>query len=262
MTFLEFKEKCLRPKLNKMSGDRIYRWERNFSVRLSWLLVKIFPKLKANQVTVISLFLLLIIFLANFFKTNAVENFYIALIQLITLYFVGILDKIDGEVARYRDQYSQRGIYYDRMVHFFYPLVFYFSIGHFYYFISNYAAIFFLTILLAVFSINYVFFTEAICYIGVRMKQADYVFYDLIPEGTKKKSKRLPIFLRLLDYLTYMMYTWTLFYYIAVTVVSLGNFMLSYYFYIFQIILSLFVVGYKIFYFLPREKMYDEAFLK
>ena len=262
MSFLEFKEKCLRPKLNKMSGDRFYRLERNFSVRLSWLLVKIFPKLKANQVTVISLFLLLIIFLANLFKTNAMENFYIALVQLLILYFIGILDKIDGEIARYKDQYSQRGVYYDRTVHFFYPLAFYFSVGHFYYFISGGALLFFLTILLAVFSINYIFFIEAIFYIGYRIKQANYVFYDIIPEGTKKKSEPLPVFLRLFDYLTYMIYAWTLFYYIAVILVSLENFTLSYYFYIFQIVLSLSVIGYKIFYLFPMKKMYDEEFLK
>lgn len=260
MNFKEFKTKCHESKLEKMSGDRFYKIERNISIRITWLLVKLFPRIKPNYVTCFSLLLLFIIFFSNFFKLNKELDFLITIFQLLFLYFIGILDKIDGEVARFKDYCTQKGIYYDHTVHFFYPFVFYFSISYFFYFINNSEFIFFVAILLGLLTTNLLFFNEAISFIGNKIKDNKIKINDVI-HGERKKTRPARIF-RIIDYMTFMIYTYVLFYYFLLIFISLYNFQLAYTLFNLQIFISLFVISYKIFYFYPHKRMFNDNFFK
>lgn len=254
MDYKELKKICNQPKLEKMRSDKLYALERNISVRISWALLKLLPKIKPNYVTFFSFFLLLLVFFLSFIKTNDAVNLIIFLTQLLLLYSLTITDKIDGAIARAKNYHTQKGMYYDRTVHFIYPFVFYFAIGYFFYFMRSDIIVFSLTLLLAILTINLISFVEARYYIIGRIKESNIEIRDY-SAIRKKPRKKLPRPLRLTHFLTYMIYAWTLFYYVIVAIISYYDFQLAYYLYLFQIILSLIVIIFKSFYSYPAKHM-------
>ena len=91
--FKEFKAQVHAPKLSKMAGDKFYRLERSISVRISWVLLKIFPKVKPNYITFISFLILVAVLVANFFKNpDNINMFYtITIVQLVIFYLIAII---------------------------------------------------------------------------------------------------------------------------------------------------------------------------
>lgn len=88
------------------------RW---ISIRITWLLLKVFPGIMPNPVTVL---MLVVGFLSVFFF---MIGSYLAVIFGVILYQLYlILDACDGEIARYRKvgaEYGMKGIYLDYLGH-------------------------------------------------------------------------------------------------------------------------------------------------
>lgn len=253
MNFLEFQDKVHGPKKDKMSGDRLYKLERNISLRITWLLYKFFPFIKPNHVTAFSFIILFFVFFLNFisFKNWSAS---LTIFQLILLYLITITDKIDGELSRAHDHVTQSGMYYDYTVHIFYPFVFYFIIGYYFYFFTNDIRWFFITLLLGVLSIILVSLRVTTLFIYDQVIKKNLVIKDLIARRVKQK-KIWPFPVRFLYYLTFMLYAWTLFFYVLVILMSLYDFPLALIFYKIHVVYTILVIMYIIFWHHPKKKM-------
>lgn len=253
MDFLEFQDKVHGPKKEKMSGDRLYRIERNISLRITWLLYKFFPFVKPNHVTAFSFFILFLVFSLNFV---AEKNFYLILAttQLLLLYFITITDKIDGELSRAKNYVTQSGMYYDYTVHLLYPFIFYFSIGHYFYFFTGGTELFFITILLGVLSVILISLRSTTLFVLDEIRRKNIIVIDLIEKRLKQK-KIWPLPIRFLYYLTFMFYAWTLFFYLIVIFISHYNFYLAFTLYKVHIFYTLLVVIYTVFWHHPKKKL-------
>jgi hypothetical protein len=257
MNFLEFKDKVHGPKKDKMSGDRLYRLERNISLRITWFLYKFFPFIKPNHVTGLSFLILFLVFSLNFL---VVQNFsvLISISQLILLYFITITDKIDGELSRAQDYVTQSGMYYDYTVHLFYPFIFYFSIGHYFYFLTGDQEWFFITLLLGVLSVILVSLRYTTLFIFSEIKKKNIVVKDLITKKGKQK-KLWPLPIRFLYYLTFMFYAWTLFFYVVIIFISNYNFELALILYKIHIFYTILVLAYTILWHHPKKKLLQKV---
>ena len=201
-TFSEFKHEAHQGKTEKMQGDRLYCLERNFSVRISYILVRLFPRIHPNSVSIFSLLVLVAVFWLSFFAWSSVSILVsVGVVQLLLLYCLTITDKVDGEIARVAHKESQRGLYYDRAVHFLFPLVFYFTIGHFFLMLGGSLFVFYLTLALGALTQKQIFFREARLLVKDKL-QKGATFTDT--NNQKTKGKRLLLPLRVLDYLTFM----------------------------------------------------------
>jgi hypothetical protein len=113
----EFIEKC---QASRRECDTWYgrNFVRKISIYISFLFVKI--GIKAMAVTTIVLFLGILSALA--FSTGG-KIWFFAGILLLQLWYV--MDQVDGEVARYNEETSFTGMYFDKLVHYIvHPIVF------------------------------------------------------------------------------------------------------------------------------------------
>jgi len=96
----------------KLEGDRRawYAWSRRLSIHLTWVLLH-FP-IRPNQVTAVS-----VAFAVTGAALLAATRPWIALIGALALLAHHFLDKVDGDIARYRGTYSLRGVYLDDVGH-------------------------------------------------------------------------------------------------------------------------------------------------
>ncbi len=132
LSLKDYQTRVHETKTARMVGDRIYRLERNISVIASYSLLKLFPNLLPTSVSIINVLLVLSVLGLNFFKNT--DNIFIwVLIQLVILRLTIIGDHVDGEIARFKNYFTQGGIYFDLAFHFFYPFAFIFSIGYSFY---------------------------------------------------------------------------------------------------------------------------------
>ena len=253
MNFLEFKNKVHGPKKEKMSGDRLYCLERNISVRISWFIYKFLPFVRPNHVTGLSFFILFLVFSANFLPAEK-GSAYLTIIQLILLYFITITDKIDGELSRAKNHITQSGMYYDYTVHLLYPFIFYFTIGHYFYILSNDYKIFYLTLLLGTITIILISLRTTKFFIYQEIRDKKIEIKDLIAKKTGKKIS-WPFPIRFLYHLTFLIYAWTLFFYIGAVYLSIYDFSLSFIFYKVHIFYTLLFLLYNILWHQPRKKM-------
>ncbi|MBT4349484.1 hypothetical protein HOD19_01740 [bacterium] len=256
MNFREYKELVHAPKKDHMAGDRLYRLERNISVRISWSLYKFLPFIQANHVTGLSFLILLVVFFSNFVRSVDWPG-YFTIIQILALYLVVLTDKIDGELARAKELVTQKGVYYDYTVHLFYPFIFYFTIGHYFFSVSGQFLLFYLTILLSIITIALVEFRAIRILIGEIIQKNNLNIKDLVPRTNKKKTN-WPLPIRLLNYLTFMLYAWILFYYLVVVFISVNNFELAYKLYAIHIIYCLVILAYRVFWQYPHQKLFKE----
>lgn len=258
MNFSDFKKIALVSKEGKIAGDIIYRLERSVSVRCSWFLYKFFPSIKPNHITGLSfLLLLLVLFLTVYIWALPLHPTILFIIGLGLLYIISILDKIDGELARVKDYATQKGLYYDRSVHFVFPLILYLLIAtHFMVFLNSGLA-FYMTIILGLMTQQFIFFREARLLIGEKIKVDRIVFRDLVNEITPKKPRPMLV-VRLLDYTTFMIYSFTLFYYIGISLVGFFYMEFAIIMYIIHLVISLIVNIYKVYISYPKRKLYSQ----
>jgi phosphatidylglycerophosphate synthase len=103
-----------------------YFVHRKVSIYITWILLQIFPGVRPNVVS----FLMLGIGIggaALLWSSNTVYG----IMGLLLVYVSFLLDKVDGEIARFKNMHSYRGMYLDEMYHLIVPallFVSYFSV--------------------------------------------------------------------------------------------------------------------------------------
>ena len=108
----ELKEICQPHRGKNHPRDFGYLKHRELSVYITWVILKVAGgKIKANHISIFNIFfggfLLLLVALAGS------QGFSILL--LLLFYFSFLLDKVDGEIARYQKNITLRGAYLDEI---------------------------------------------------------------------------------------------------------------------------------------------------
>lgn len=260
MDFKSFREKSQAGKESKISNAGLmYRWQRSISIRISWLLVKIFPGIKPNHVSVFNIILTLFVFLLSFWAWDF-GPFYMVIIQLLLLNFTSVLDKIDGEIARYTEIFTQQGLYYDLIYHFFYPFVFYFVVAYFWFLSSLEIPVLLLGLFLAIIAVNNKMLGKLrheIKYKILRSNQQNTI--EGLIEITKKSKNKKPIFLRLINYSVFLIYDWTWSIYFILIILSLFNFYIALLLYLAHVILSIFLMLKQILFDQAKNGLYSKS---
>ncbi len=257
MNFTDYKLKSQGVKLEKIKNSGfLYRLQRGISLLISWFLIKLFPNVSANTVSVINIILVLLIFLLSFVKE--INYLLLAILQLFLLFFSSILDKIDGEVARFREYFTQKGIYYDLIYHFFYPFVLYFSVG-FYFYKYNQSLYFILFVFLSS--------LVAVCYkmLGklkhhilykIKLENHELLINDFVVIRTQKRKKTA--IERAIFYFFTTMYDWVWTYYFILIILSHFDYFLSFWLFTIHLFISLIYFLVIILYLYPQRKLYDK----
>jgi len=118
VSFKEFKRNAL---LGKRDSWLDHYITRKFSTRISWGLLQIYPKITPNQVSTIGFLIGFSGTLFFLFGATAID----AVVGAIILFLWLILDRVDGEIARFRKMKSITGLFlelsYDFLIM---PLIF------------------------------------------------------------------------------------------------------------------------------------------
>ena len=187
-----------------------------------------------------------------------INYFWTPILQLGALYLITIIDKVDGEVARISNYHSQKGMYYDRFIHSVYPIVLYFVIAWYFFIQTENVLVFGATLILAILTSRLESFPETKEFIKKKIKREEAEGITLQDYGVASdNSQKTNIFLpfRILYYTTFMVYAWTIFYYLVLLIVSNYSFEVSLYLYYLHLAASLLVVGYRVLYSFPRKKV-------
>ncbi len=110
MNMIMLREKCQSPRKAQDTW-----WGLNFARRISIYMTVFFVRTGVHAMGVTTVFLLCGIASAAFFALGGRLNFFIGALLLQLWY---ILDHVDGEVARYFEESSLTGVYYDEVVHY------------------------------------------------------------------------------------------------------------------------------------------------
>jgi phosphatidylglycerophosphate synthase len=184
----------------------------------------------------------------------------IFLVQLLLLWFSSVLDKIDGELARYQSHFSQTGIFYDLVYHFFYPVAFYLSAGWYFYIVLNRPAIFMGAVILAVIAAVYKMAGKIRHHVRYKiiLESHQDVLADYLAPASKIETSRFSVWLeKVIRQGVMMIYgsVWATYLFIAV---------LSYFYlsaaaalYLFHSALSLLVISKKLFIDFPRQSLFS-----
>jgi len=104
----KLREICQRTKKDTQPGW--YLLTRKISIYITWLFIK--TPITANQVTVLSIFIGLLGGVMLF-----IDHPFMPLVATICLFVYHLLDKVDGEIARYHKKTSREGVYLDEIGH-------------------------------------------------------------------------------------------------------------------------------------------------
>lgn len=250
MTFQEYKNLVHAPKAAKMASDKWYSGERHVSAALSWSLLKMFPRITPNTVTAFSFLILLATGVISFYVPASSSVF---TLQLFLLYCITITDKMDGEIARAKNINTQKGIYYDYTVHLFYPFIFYLVVARYFYSLFPNDLLFYLTISLGFVTLILISFRATVLLVGETIKTKNLSVNDWIESKRKKLIWFWPM--RILDYLTFMIYAWTLVFYLLLAVLGIWYPYLAYLLYAIHTICTLLVLLYRLLWSYPRRKL-------
>lgn len=258
MDFKSFRAKSQASKEDKINvSGFMYRWQRSLSVRISWTLIKIFPDIKPNHVSIFNVLLTLFILLLSFWSWNF-GPFYMVIIQLLLLNFTSVLDKVDGEIARYKEIFTQQGVYYDLTYHFFYPFVFYFTVGYFWFLEMIEIRILLVAIFLAILSVNSKMLGKLRHHVKykVNLESHGLVVKGLLSAKIEKKKK--PAIVRLINYTVFLIYDWTWIFYFVLILLSLFNFSLALFIYLIHLLVSVFLILKQILFTHPKNGLYSK----
>lgn len=237
MTFKEFKSTVQAGKESKIeSSGFIYKAQRNLSAAISWLLIKMFPRIQANHVSVFNILLIWFVFIFSFWVAD-LGQLAVVIVQLILLNISSLVDKIDGEIARYRQRYTQAGIYYDMTYHFFYVFVFYFVIGYFFFFVSANIYILLFSIWLAILMTYHRMLGKLRHHIKfkIQLEAHQNIISDWISEPSKIKSALV----QRAYYLFFLIYDLTWVWFLFLAILSIWQPSLAYNIYIAHIMIAL-----------------------
>ncbi|GGA72950.1 CDP-alcohol phosphatidyltransferase family protein [Ornithinibacillus halotolerans] len=101
---------------------------RKLGLYVAWMIVKIFPSISANTVTISTLPLNILSATILYFAIVS-SSYSLLFVAFIISFFTFTLDCSDGNIARIKKSASIKGVYYDRLVHNLSHPLFYFVIG-------------------------------------------------------------------------------------------------------------------------------------
>lgn len=256
MNFQEFKKIVHAGKEVKIKeGSYMYRIHRQISAVISWYLLKIYPGILPNHITVANVVCVLIVFLLALGE-NTTNVYWIIALQAILLNFTSVLDKVDGEISRYKKYPTQKGVYYDLIFHFLFPASFYFAFGYFFFILSDNINILLLSVLAGAIMSAEVASRKARHHVkyklqleGVESKIHDYITRDDAPKGQS-------LFMKLITYSIFFIYDWVWTFYAALVFISLLWSLLSLDLFVFHLILTTIFSLYIILAKYPRTALY------
>ncbi len=223
MNFKDFTKKVWTGKENKIRNSSwVYRVERAVSARLTWVISRWPGPIRPNHVSVLGIVLTLLVIWLNFYQLTdgGGAGFFIA--QLLLLAFVSILDKVDGELARFQSHFTQRGIYYDRLFHFLYPLALFMAAGFFIYALSEASQFLIIALLVAVLSAAAGTISKLRWHIKYKLELEDRIdeIVDL-PSGPVPSLAPKGVITKLFNYFSLFVYDWVWGLYLILAVASL-----------------------------------------
>lgn len=258
ISFSEYKKIAHSTKQQRINGDALYAVSRFISVRLSFLLIWLFPKIKPNHVSVSLIFVLLLILLSNIFY-GIISAFCLILVQLLFLQLTAIGDRVDGEIARFQSYFTQSGIYYDRIFHFIFPFALYVSIGYYFALISGLNWLIAASILVATLA----------SLSNLLGKLRHHIKYKIILENHSQEIQDLyhqvlplkpsSFFSRLSHYLVFMMYDWVWFFYLLTVLLSVLNFPFAFWFFLTHTVFTFSFLSYYIFITYPNYHLFSKS---
>jgi hypothetical protein len=113
MDFISYKKVTQSQKRNKVVGLQSvgYLWHRNVSAYISYGLLRLFPGITPNFVSLI----MIMVGVAGSVLTSLFGWW--GILGVLLVYISFLLDKVDGEIARWRRMSSVRGMYLDEIYH-------------------------------------------------------------------------------------------------------------------------------------------------
>ncbi len=119
-TICELREICQSQKINKPKFLLAigYTWHRRLSIYITYILLSIFPRITPNT---ISFSMIIVSIIGCTSLLPGIRNLSIAGMLIVYLGF--LLDKCDGEVARYKKINTLRGVYLDELYLYLYQAV-------------------------------------------------------------------------------------------------------------------------------------------
>lgn len=257
MTFTDFKNKVHAGKEEKIkSSSFIYRWQRSFSVFLSWLLIRIWPNILPNYISSFNVVLLWLIFWLSFIMSSKVV-LAIVFVQLLLLGFTSVLDKMDGEIARYQNYFTQSGLYFDLIYHFSYAFIFYIVLGYYFFATSGILAILWLSIFAGLLSAIYHMLGKIRHHIKykIALEQHGKDIRDKILENKNLTKFRI---VRLLDYAVFLIYDWVWVFYIVCLVISIFNFNLGQTIFLLHLLFTILRLLWELLWLYPRYRLFKD----
>ncbi|MBT4349492.1 CDP-alcohol phosphatidyltransferase family protein [bacterium] len=112
-----------RERMGKMWGHR--RCNQDPALLLSYLIIKHNIKITPNQVTYIFVLLSVAASILIFFS-----GFWLKIISIFLLWICLVLDGVDGDLARYYNNFSLKGLYVDGVYHLIVPALFLFALAY------------------------------------------------------------------------------------------------------------------------------------
>lgn len=257
MNFIDFKNKVQAGKENKIkTSSFIYRWQRKISVFLSWLLIKIWPNILPNHVSIFNVILLWLLLISIPFwpvRSNSLLIF----IELILLSLTSILDKVDGEIARYKNYFTQSGLYFDLLYHFSYAFIFYIVFGYYFSILTNVFAIFWVSVITGLFSAIYHMLGKLRHHIEYKIKLEGHteVIKDIIDVSNFKRNK--PKLNQLFDYAIFLIYDWVWFIYFLFSVIAIFNLYLAKWLFIIHLLFTILRCLYELLWIYPKRRLFQ-----
>lgn len=255
MNFAEFKAKVQAGKEGKIKNSSfIYRWQRGLSVFLSWLLVKIWPQILPNYLSIFNVILLWLLFLVVLFLPIEILP-WVILGQLFLLGFTSVLDKMDGEIARYKDYFTQTGLYFDLVYHFSYAFIFYLTLGYYFAYLSNNLSILWLSILVGLLSAIYHMLGKIRHHIKYKISLEGHLseIKDWLVISFKKPRSK---FFTLVDYGLLFVYDWVWLIYILCWALSMFNWALATSLFVTHLLLTAIRLIAEILWLYPRNNLF------
>ncbi len=254
MTFQEFKLQSQGVKEAKIQvSGFMYRFQRSVSLFISWGLVRAFPNIVPNYVSALNILLILFILVFSI-AALFIHPFVVICIQFILMVVSSVLDKVDGELARVRKFFTQRGIYYDLVYHFLYTFTFYFCTGFFFSGILG--------------SVPIMIFSVTLALLGTCYKMAGklrhHVRFKIILENHENEvldAGRVTVssknfIQKAVHYSIFMIYDWAWIWYVTLVLISWIVPLEALFIYFMHTVVACLIIIYELIFKYPKESLY------
>ena len=255
MNSQELKSKALGGKFDKIkSSSFIYRFQRNCSFSISSFLTKFFSNIKPNHISFLAIILVLLTAIFGL-AFRFINPYFVVLVQLGLLFGSSILDKVDGELARIQNHFSQKGVYFDILYHLYYVLVLYLSVGIFFFVILEHEIFFFSSVLLGFLMMTYRISGKIRHHVRFKINLENHKD-SIVDLGRKKRvfSQTKPV--RWLNYLVFMVYDWVWLWYVMLILISYYDRYLIGLIYLIYTLVAIALVFGELFWRYPKESLF------